>query len=70
MPDSRAKRLSYADMMKGMAVVVVVFYHLAAPGAVKTITDHLIDEMRCGVYKHTARVSRIGTAPILKNGIF
>lgn len=37
------KRLNYVDMTKGLAIVVVVFYHLIAPCGIKTIIDHLAD---------------------------
>ena len=28
------KRLNYADMAKGIAILIIVFYHLAAPGII------------------------------------
>jgi fucose 4-O-acetylase-like acetyltransferase len=35
------KRLNYVDMIKGLCILVVVFYHLTAPCGLKTVLDHL-----------------------------
>ncbi len=41
--ESKAKRLNYVDMMKGIATIVVVCYHLLAPNTFKTVVvDHLL----------------------------
>ena len=41
--DSKPKRLNYVDMMKGIATIAVVCYHLLAPSAFKnTFIDHLM----------------------------
>lgn len=37
------KRLQYVDVVKGIAIVMVVFYHLLAPCLGKTIINHLMD---------------------------
>ena len=39
------KRLSFADMLKGVAILGVVFYHLIAPGAFKTLWTHTGDAL-------------------------
>ena len=36
------KRLNYADMMKGIAILFVVIYHLIAPCTLKTIIAHIM----------------------------
>lgn len=36
------KRLNYADMMKGAAILIVVLYHLIAPCLFKTVIDHIL----------------------------
>ena len=40
-----SKRLAYADMMKGISILGVVFFHLLAPCGAKTVLDHLIDSL-------------------------
>lgn len=42
---STTKRLAYADMVKGIAILFVVFYHLLAPCLAKTVVIHLGDAM-------------------------
>ena len=39
------KRLSYVDMVRGIALLAVVLYHLATVDAVKTVCNHLIDSV-------------------------
>ena len=39
------KRLATVDVMKGLAILFVVFYHLLAPCGVKTVVDHLTEIM-------------------------
>lgn len=39
----QSKRLNYVDMVKGIAVLWVVFYHLISPGIVKDVLNHVID---------------------------
>lgn len=36
------KRLKYADMMKGIAILFIVIYHLIAPCTLKTIITHIM----------------------------
>ena len=36
------KRIKYADMMKGIAILMIVIYHLIAPCTFKTIISHIM----------------------------
>ncbi len=40
--ETKAKRLNFADMMKGTAIIWVVCYHLLAPNPIKSNIDHLL----------------------------
>ena len=41
--ETKPKRLNYVDMMKGIATIAVVCYHLLAPSAFRnTVIDHLL----------------------------
>ena len=43
MMETKPKRLNYVDMMKGIATLAVVCYHLLAPSSFKnTVIDHLM----------------------------
>lgn len=37
-----ARRLNIADIAKGIAILIVVFYHLSAPGIINNVCTHLI----------------------------
>ena len=40
---SGAKRSAYVDMVKGIAIIVVVIIHLLAPCAVKNVFLHITE---------------------------
>ena len=41
--ENKGKRLNYVDMMKGIATIEIVCYHLLAPNAFKSeVIDHLL----------------------------
>ncbi len=40
--ETKAKRLNFADMMKGTAIIWGVCYHLLAPNPIKSSIDHLL----------------------------
>lgn len=39
----KKKRLNYVDMVKGLAIITVVCYHLLAPNTFRTVViDHIM----------------------------
>ena len=38
-----AKRTQFVDMLKGVAILLVVFYHLVGPCGVKSVLNHFLD---------------------------
>ena len=39
------KRLNYVDMVKGIAILIIILYHLAAPGSYRSFLDHTMESM-------------------------
>ena len=37
------KRMQFIDAIKGVAIIVVIIYHLVAPCGFKSVTDHLVE---------------------------
>ncbi|MBQ3425431.1 MAG: acyltransferase family protein [Clostridia bacterium] len=55
-----SKRLNYVDMVKGIAVLWVVFYHLLAPCAFKSVLDHLCDAILLSFFFYSGYFYRPG----------
>ncbi|MCR4762063.1 MAG: acyltransferase [Lachnospiraceae bacterium] len=60
MPENTRKRLNYADMMKGLAVAMVVVYHTVAPGSIKSFTEHMGDVMLATFFFYSGYFYNVG----------
>ena len=56
----KRKIRNYVDMVKGIAVLWVVFYHLLAPCAFKSVLDHLCDAMLLSFFFYSGYFYRPG----------
>ena len=45
MDGAKNSRLAYADMMKGIAILGMVIFHLLAPCSVRTVVSHIGDSL-------------------------
>ena len=45
MDGAKNSRLAYADMMKGIAILGMVIFHLLAPSSVRTVVSHIGDSL-------------------------
>ncbi len=61
------KRLTYADMFKGLGILAVVFYHISAPGYVKALHTLLIDAMLLAFFFYAGYFYKPGKRSILEN---
>lgn len=61
------KRLSFADMLKGIAILGVVFYHLIAPGAFKNFWAHLCDSLMIMFFFISGYFHKPGKRPMGEN---
>ncbi len=62
------KRLEYVDMVKGIAILVVMGYHLIAPTSLKTaIFDHAIDTMLIAFFFLSGYFHRPGKRTLKEN---
>lgn len=62
-----SKRLAYADMVKGIAILLVVFYHLLAPCLAKTAIVHLGDAMLMAFFVFSGYFYRPGKRTLSEN---
>ncbi len=62
------KRLEYVDMVKGIAILVVVMYHLVAPVPWKTVViDHIMDVMLISFFFFSGYFHRPGKRTLKEN---
>ena len=63
----QSKRLNYVDMVKGIAVLWVVFYHLISPGIVKDVLNHVIDTVLIAFFFYSGYFHKPGKLSIGEN---
>jgi fucose 4-O-acetylase-like acetyltransferase len=63
------KRLNFADMVKGVAILLVVFYHLLAPCFVKTFTIKVIDAVLVAFFFYSGYFYKAGKRTYKENMI-
>lgn len=61
------KRLAYADMVKGIAILFVVLYHLLAPCLAKTVVIHLAESMMIAFFFFSGYFYRPGRRTLGEN---
>lgn len=61
------KRLNYADMAKSIAILIIVFYHLAAPGIISTICTHMAPSVLAIFFFFSGYFYRSGKRSLIEN---
>ena len=61
------KRLNYVDMVKGIAVVWIVIFHLIVPGTIKNAVTHLADSMLLAFFFYSGYFHKPGKRSIGEN---
>lgn len=61
------KRLNYVDMVKGIAVVWIVVFHLIVPGTIKNVVTHLADSMLLAFFFYSGYFHKPGKRSIGEN---
>ena len=61
------KRTAFADVMRGLAILGVVFYHLCAPSVFKTVLDHLVDTILITFFFYSGYFYTVGKRSLGEN---
>ena len=58
------RRLQYVDMMKGLAILAVVFFHLTAPCGFKSVLEHITECFVIGFFFFSGYFYKVGKRTI------
>ena len=61
------RRLQYVDMMKGLAILAVVFFHLTAPCGFKSVLEHITECFVIGFFFLSGYFYKVGKRTIGEN---
>ena len=62
-----SQRLNFADMMKGVTILVIVIYHILAPCGFKTFIDHILASALVVFFFYSGYFYKPGAKPFLEN---